>query len=88
MGTPVVGLAYHPKFRGFFELIGCPGQVIGIEDFVEKKMTAELFALLEGSLRVPKSGLLSACSGLIERYRSFNLAVADRLRQPRPAPAT
>lgn len=88
MGTPVVGLAYHPKFRGFFELIGCPGQVIGIEDFVEKKMTAELFALLEGSLRVPKSGLLSACSGLIERYRSFNLAVADRFRQPRPAPAT
>ncbi len=34
VGTPVVGLAYNPKFHGVFELLGEPGMVMDVEPFV------------------------------------------------------
>ncbi|MDZ7580399.1 MAG: hypothetical protein U5R30_07220 [Deltaproteobacteria bacterium] len=74
-GTPVVGLAYNPKFKGFFQLIGC-SKLIPIEEFVEKNMAVELFGLLESSLHVPKDCIPTAVSGLIERFRGFNVAIA------------
>jgi polysaccharide pyruvyl transferase WcaK-like protein len=76
MGTPVVGLAYNPKFNGFFQLIGCSSQLLQLEDFVEKEMTAELHALLQNSLYTPETHITPAVSGLIERYHQFNAALS------------
>jgi polysaccharide pyruvyl transferase WcaK-like protein len=87
MGTPVVGLAYNPKFNGFFQLIGGSGQLLHIEDFVEKEMTAELLDLLEKSLRFPDASIPAAVSGLIERYHVFNVALAAMHQAPMPASA-
>jgi polysaccharide pyruvyl transferase WcaK-like protein len=83
MGTPVVGLAYNPKFNGFFELIDSSDKLITIDDFVEKEMTRELFELLENSLRVPKDGLSEAVNRLIERYRNFNIIISNRHIKPK-----
>jgi len=85
MGTPVVGLAYNPKFNGFFQLIGRSGHLLHIEDFVENEMTAELLALIENSLRFPEASIPPAVSGLIERHRLFNAALASLPRTPLPA---
>jgi polysaccharide pyruvyl transferase WcaK-like protein len=82
MGTPVIGLAYNPKFKGFFQLIGCPGKVIPIEDFVEKHMTGDLLGLLENSLRDQGDGMKAVVSGLIGRYRDFNAAISNRRMKP------
>jgi polysaccharide pyruvyl transferase WcaK-like protein len=87
MGTPVVGLAYNPKFNGFFQLIGCSNQLLQLEDFVEKEMTAELLALLKNSLRTPETSIPPAVSGLIERYHQFNAALSSLPQTPLPVSA-
>ncbi len=46
VGTPVVGLSYNQKFTGFFDLIGCEGQLIEVEEFVNKQLTGKLLRLL------------------------------------------
>lgn len=81
MGTPVVGLSYNPKFRGFFQLIGCPDKLISIEDFVGKKMTGKLLELIEDSLGASGDGLPATASRLVERYRDFNTAIARMVLQ-------
>ncbi|MCF8024007.1 MAG: polysaccharide pyruvyl transferase family protein [Desulfobacteraceae bacterium] len=78
MGTPVVGLAYNPKFNGFFQLMKCPDKVIAIEDFVEKDMTEQLFRLIEISLGENNQSLADTASDLAGKYRDFNDAVFGR----------
>jgi polysaccharide pyruvyl transferase WcaK-like protein len=87
MGIPVVGLAYNPKFKGFFQLIGCPDRLIPIEDFVEKKMTGKLLALMEQSLRLPRDSGATVVSGLVQRYHDFNSGLACMLQTSKPVPA-
>lgn len=50
MGTPVVGLAYNQKFRGFFEMMGREHFVLDVEDFVLKSAVAELVGLTVAAL--------------------------------------
>jgi polysaccharide pyruvyl transferase WcaK-like protein len=51
MGTPVVGLAYNPKFFGFFELLGASDRVLDVGRFVRERRTGELERLLDQALR-------------------------------------
>jgi polysaccharide pyruvyl transferase WcaK-like protein len=50
VGTPVVGLAYNQKFRGFLRLIDPASACMEIEDFVAQKRAANLGARLQGLL--------------------------------------
>ena len=54
-GTPIVGLSYNQKFSGFFKLLDLEDKLIHIEDFVSRKRTERLSALLlegiEGDVR-------------------------------------
>lgn len=50
-GTPVVGLAYNPKFHGFFELLGRDDRVMDVEAFVQGERVAELVELVGRALR-------------------------------------
>ncbi len=49
-GTPVVTLAYNPKFHGFLELIGLSDRIVEIESLVRDGSTAELHRLIEEGL--------------------------------------
>ncbi|MGK7866341.1 polysaccharide pyruvyl transferase family protein [Falsiroseomonas sp. E2-1-a20] len=50
MGTPVVGLAYNPKFQGLFDLLGMPEQVHDVAGFVREGRVDALAASLEAAL--------------------------------------
>jgi len=49
-GTPVVGLAYNPKFHGFFSLLGLDDYVMDVGDFVNHDLTDELTELTTRAL--------------------------------------
>jgi polysaccharide pyruvyl transferase WcaK-like protein len=49
-GTPVIGLAYNQKFRGFLKLIDPASDSVEIEEFVAKKATANLATRLQALL--------------------------------------
>ena len=49
-GTPVVGLAYNPKFHGFFSLLGLNDYVMDVSDFVNLDLVDELTELTTGAL--------------------------------------
>lgn len=44
-GTPVVGLAYNPKFHGFFSLLDLEDYVMDVSDFVNLGLIDELTEL-------------------------------------------
>jgi polysaccharide pyruvyl transferase CsaB len=76
VGTPVVGLSYNQKFRGFFELIGRGDKVIDVWDFVNGELTRPLANLLtaalgEGSSTTPE------IVGLSEETRRFTARLMD-----------
>lgn len=48
--TPVVGLAYNPKFLGFFSLLGLEDYVMDVSDFVSLNLTDELTELTTRAL--------------------------------------
>ncbi len=71
MATSIVGLAYNPKFHGFFELLGIPDRVMDVEAFVRQGRTEELAALIEQALNDgEKLGQSSAV--LREQVHAFN----------------
>jgi len=49
-GTPVVGLAYNPKFHGFFSLLGLGDYVMDVSDFVNLGLVDELTELTTRAL--------------------------------------
>lgn len=50
-GTPIVGLAYNPKFTGFFSLLGLDDYVMNVVDFVNLELTDDLVAMVSNALR-------------------------------------
>jgi polysaccharide pyruvyl transferase WcaK-like protein len=71
VGTPVVGLAYNQKFRGFLRLIDPASACMEIEDFVAQKRAANLGARLQGLL-----GLRNLYATSIAALRQQTIAYA------------
>lgn len=70
VGTPIVGLSYNQKFRGFFELIGRGDRLIDVERFVGGKMTTALANLLTAAIR-EETGTPPEIFDLCEETRRF-----------------
>lgn len=49
-GTAIVGLAYNPKFRGFFSLLNLDDYVMDVNDFVNQNLVDELTQLTINAL--------------------------------------
>ncbi len=69
MGIPVVGLAYNPKFRGFFELLGRERFVMDVEEFVGNRAVSELVGLTTTALSEGRDS--DAAVSLCEQSRSM-----------------
>jgi polysaccharide pyruvyl transferase WcaK-like protein len=80
VGTPVVGLAYNPKFRGLFQLLNLPEQVHEVETFVREgrldAIEVSLAAALAG--RRPTDGQLAALTLRLRDFIDRQLDVALR----------
>jgi polysaccharide pyruvyl transferase CsaB len=70
-GTPVVGLAYNQKFRGFFDLLGCPERVLDLQSFVRCGRVDELEAMLNAVLGAGRLDL-ARIEALGRGLRNFN----------------
>jgi len=68
-GTPIVGLAYNPKFFGMFSLVGQEDQCVSIDDFVNNASRRELAEMLVNAIREP------------EKYRPRTSEVESRARE-------
>ncbi|MEK0083992.1 polysaccharide pyruvyl transferase family protein [Benzoatithermus flavus] len=79
MGTPVVGLAYNPKFMGFFELLGAADRVLDVGRFVREDRAEELSALLDGALRERSGPPRERIETLTAPIRSLNRALFGEL---------
>ena len=75
-GTPVVGLAYGPKFHGFFELLGRSDQVMDVESFVHETRVAELVAMIDRAFG-ERAGLTDRVQALRNDTRDFLRRVAE-----------
>ena len=70
-GTPVVGLAYNPKFHGFFTLLGLEDRVLDIATFLKLGQVDELAGLLATAITEgPHQG--ERIEALQEDIRRFN----------------
>jgi polysaccharide pyruvyl transferase CsaB len=73
-GVPVVGLSYNQKFRGFFEHLDIPGNVLDINDFVEYEQIDKLLSLVDRTME--DSGDMSdRVQRLQQELRRFNESV-------------
>lgn len=52
-GTPIVGLAYNPKFFGMFSLLGQENRCISMEDFIGDETSDDLIEMLIAAIREP-----------------------------------
>jgi len=50
LGTPVVGLGYNPKFRGFFSMLGLDAFVLNVEDFVQGREVERLTLMMKNAI--------------------------------------
>lgn len=74
VGTPVVGLAYNPKFHGFFQLLGLETYLVDVSDFVEHKQVDRLTTLvLEATVKQQEidSSVQSLQNSIMEFNRSM-----------------
>lgn len=55
MGTPIVGLAYNPKFQGTFTLLGQRERCIAAADFVTYRQRNRALAMLAEAIDTPES---------------------------------
>lgn len=53
-GTPVVGVAYNPKFHGFYRMLGLDDQVMDVTDFVKDERVEALVTLASRTLQGPR----------------------------------
>jgi polysaccharide pyruvyl transferase WcaK-like protein len=53
LGTPIVGLAYNPKFQGTFSMFGQRDRCISAADFVQYRQRDRLFAMLAEAIDAP-----------------------------------
>lgn len=70
-GTPVVGLAYNPKFHGFFSLLGLEDYVMDVGDFVNLDLIDELTELTSMAL-TKKTDTTKQIEKLKNDIHSFN----------------
>jgi len=76
VGTPVVGLAYNPKFNGFFEQVGLGDQFMDVEDFVANERVGELADLVEAAAKSGRNfRLAKRAEELGDQIRSFNASL-------------
>jgi len=68
-GTPIVGLAYNPKFFGMFSLLEQEDRCVSIDDFVQNASRQELAEMLVNAIREP------------EKYRPTTLEVENKARE-------
>ncbi len=68
-GTPIVGLAYNPKFFGMFSLVEQEDRCVSIDDFVQNALRQELAEMLVAAIREP------------EKFRPKTSEVESRARQ-------
>ncbi len=78
VGTPAFGLAYNPKFAGFFELIGHPERTLDVRRMVEEEfdpepVLARLFAAWEQGAPDPER-LAALQRRILERTRTLLVA--------------
>ena len=70
-GTPVVGLAYNPKFHGFFSLLELEDYVMDVSDFVNLDLIDELTELTSRAL-TKKPDVTKQIEKLKDNIDSFN----------------
>lgn len=71
VGTPVVGLAYNPKFRGFFSMVGLNRYVMDVQEFVTQGLTDQLAGLVNDAL-THKLDITADLARTSSRIRNFN----------------
>ena len=80
VGTPVVGLAYNPKFRGLFELLDLPEQVHDVGTFVREgrldAIEVSVAAAIAG--RRANEGQLAALTSRLRDFIDRQLGVVLR----------
>jgi polysaccharide pyruvyl transferase WcaK-like protein len=79
VGTPVVGLAYNPKFDGFFGMLGLGAQVMDVVDFVSNERHTDLANLASAALRGPAVPC-TTLDALVEQIRSYNRSLVGALQ--------
>ena len=70
-GTPVVGLAYNPKFMGLFELLGKSEAVLDVATFVREQQTRQLTDMIVAAL-ADTTDLQARTGELAARIKCFN----------------
>jgi polysaccharide pyruvyl transferase WcaK-like protein len=71
-GTPVVGLSYNQKFKGFFNLLAMGDRVMDIESFVRKEKTATLAGMLAEAIKQPDRHTPPGLHELTREIHAFN----------------
>lgn len=69
-GTPVVGLAYNPKFHGLFQMLGLADQVVDVTDFVAQRRVEDV-CLLARKVMGRSPDLATRAAELAQRSRCF-----------------
>jgi polysaccharide pyruvyl transferase CsaB len=77
-GTRVVGLAYNPKFHGFFSMLGLERQVLDVVDFVHGAKVDQLVRLASSVLLGPVVSR-DAVERLADTVRSHDTALLESL---------
>lgn len=72
VGTPVVGLAYNPKFNGLFELLRQGERVLDVADFVQHGSFDRLVKLVTEAMADDREQLLGVTRELAARTRGFS----------------
>lgn len=71
VGTPIVGLAYNPKFSGFFQLMGLTDQVMDVQEFVSRQRVDDLARMVDRAVH-EKLPLRETVDRLTGEIRAFN----------------
>ena len=71
VGTPVVGLAYNPKFSGIFSILGLDQYIMDVQEFVTQGLTDQLAGLLDNAL-THNPDITANIASISSRIRRFN----------------
>lgn len=71
VGTPVVGLAYNPKFSGFFSMLGLDQYIMDVHAFVTHGLTDQLAGIVHNAVN-EKLDISADITEMSSRIRGFN----------------
>lgn len=77
MGVPVVGLAYNDKFKGVFQLLGLPDQLLELESLPADFRAGWLEQPVQAAL-ANAGGLQGQCALLAQRVSDHTASLLDR----------